>query len=208
MAGFFEGMFPPEMEAKMREAREQDRMVRESLKQEIDSFFLEISPDHLATFKMILGHVAEDGTGRLAAYYEGIASQTLVLKYNRCGGCGGPAHESAEDLLKSHDEETEEGEADPDPFSQDHPSGTPSFFDKPDGADVLHPELEHIGHTGALHPDTIKKMEELNLDDLREEGTNRILGFVCKNCKLVYPSIHDRSLKTDCHGCIQKAKWG
>jgi hypothetical protein len=207
MAGFFDGMFPPEVEAKMRQAREQDRMVRESLKLEIDNFFLDLSADNLATFKLILSTVADDTSGRLAAYYEGIASQTLVLKHNRCGGCGGPAHESADDLLKSHKEEKDEGD-EPDPFSLTHPSGTESFFDKPDGADVLHPEAEHIGHTGLLHPDTIKKMEELNLDDLREEETNRILGFVCKGCGLKYVSIHDRSLREDCDGCIQKTKWG
>lgn len=204
MAGFFDGMFPPEMEEKMRQAREQDRMVRESLKLEIDNFFLDLSADQLATFKMILSHLSEDPTNRLASYYEGIASQTLVLKHNRCGGCGGPAHESAEDLLASHEEEKDE----PDPFSEPHPSGTESFFDKPDGADVLHPEQEHIGHTGALHPDTIKRMEELNLDDLREEETNHILGFICKGCGMRYGSIHDRSLHDYCDGCIQKTKWG
>jgi hypothetical protein len=204
MAGFFDNILPPEMQEQMRQAREQDRMVRESLKQEIDSFFLDLSPDNLATFKLILSTIADDTTGRLASYYEGIASQTLVLKHNRCGGCGGPAHESAEDLLKSHDDDKEE----PDHFSEPHPSGTESFFDKPDGADVLHPEQEHIGHTGALHPDTIKKMEQLNLDDLREEETNRILGFVCKGCGLKYASIHDRSLRDTCHGCEHKSAWG
>lgn len=205
MAGFFDGMFPPEVEEQMRQQRDRDRMIRESLRMEIDNFFMEISPEHLATFKLIIQSMADDPSGRLAAYYEGVAAQTLILKHNRCGGCGGPKHESAEELLEAHEEK---GEGEADPFSQDHPSGTASFFDKPDGADVLHPDLEHIGHSGLLHPDTIKKMESLNLDDLREEGSNRILGFVCKGCGLKYVSIHDRELKKDCHGCLQKSAWG
>lgn len=35
-------------------------------------------------------------------------------------------------------------------------------------------------------------------------------GVVCKGCGLFYKSLVDRMIKgpDNCHGCIEKAKWG
>lgn len=63
---------------------------------------------------------------------------------------------------------------------------------------------------GDLTHEDLTNMEKYNLDDLREEDTNRLLGFVCKGCGLKYSSIEDRMVKEpdECHGCQEKARWG
>ena len=56
----------------------------------------------------------------------------------------------------------------------------------------------------------IAQMEEYNLDDLRDEITLQLIGFICKNCGLRYPSIKDRMLRPvdACHGCHLKSAHG
>lgn len=64
--------------------------------------------------------------------------------------------------------------------------------------------------------DRIKTMaEQYNLDDAWEDldlGGKRFLGWVCLNCKKMYPSIQDRAMKpadkAGCPGCVNKEKWG
>jgi len=213
--GFFDGMLPPEIQEQLREQRDKDQMVRESLRREIEGMFLELSPENLATLRLILRAIADEPSGRLAAYYEGIVAQTLVLKYNLCGGCGGDHGDNPESILEAHNESDDKPEKDSvedDAFSHPAPDGTGSIFEPRDEQteefDHIHPEVEHIGHTGLIHPDTQAKMNALNLDDLREEGTNRILGFVCKGCGLKYVSVEDRAIREECHGCLHKAAWG
>jgi hypothetical protein len=71
-------------------------------------------------------------------------------------------------------------------------------------------ESQTIVVAGDLTHEDLTNMETYNLDDLREEGTNNLVGFICKACGLKYSSIADRMVAEPdkCSGCIQKAKWG
>ena len=64
-------------------------------------------------------------------------------------------------------------------------------------------ETEHASIT----PETLKIY---SLDDLRDEDTGALLGYVCTKCGYRYPSVEDRMKRDpdDCPGCIQKTKWG
>jgi len=79
-----------------------------------------------------------------------------------------------------------------------------------------HPEVLDAHNQPSLFADArltdedIKNMKLYNLDDLRDEETEALIGFICKGCGMQYVSIQDRMLRAadTCGGCIQKAKWG
>jgi hypothetical protein len=69
-----------------------------------------------------------------------------------------------------------------------------------------------LGSVGPLTEAEQKLMDEYGLDDVREEGTMKLLGFICLNCKMRYQTIQDRMIEKPgvegCDGCMQKAKHG
>ena len=73
-------------------------------------------------------------------------------------------------------------------------------------------KVEDILPSSDLSVQDLANMSSYGLDDLRDEDTNELLGFVCINCGLRYVSIADRMLRPPgiegCSGCMQKAKWG
>lgn len=172
---------PEEMREEMRKRMEEHQLQVEDYYHSVQHLFDELNKDQLHTLRWILHNVSADETGKLASYYEGQVANMLQVKYSVCPGCG-----------KDHTEELLEQQAAP-----DQPTEKP--------AEVV-PQ-----HTGPSLTDEDKaKMEEYNLDDAYEAGSERFIGFICKGCGLLYPSIDDRMLKApdECHGCQQKAMWG
>lgn len=190
------------------------RMAEESQRLEQERFFVELTPEQLATFRLMMYNIVAMGDKGLplAAYYEGVAAQTLILKHNVCAGCGNkhddgdPRHGASESELEhAAPDGTESLFADPDQASQ-------AFEREPLAETYVDTTKELIGQTGLLPVEVQEKMVEYDLDDLRDEDTGAILGFVCNLCGLKYVSVEDRALRdpgpAGCEGCINKAKWG
>lgn len=63
-----------------------------------------------------------------------------------------------------------------------------------------------------LSEEDFADMEKYNLDDLRDEDTHDLLGFICKNCGMRYVSIADRKLRPPgvdgCNGCQLRSAHG
>ena len=212
MEAFFGGEFPSEMTEALKQHADREQMIREARRREVKDFIDSLDPDQLATLRLVIESVCDENSGRLGAYYEGVISQTLVLKFGVCGQCGQNHDDSPEALLEAHTEPEEKADPDwdfedADPIRKPGPLGTESLFSVPEEL-VIPPDVEHIGHTGKISAEVQAEMDRLNLDDLRDEDTGKILGFVCKACGHRYVSPHDRGLRELCHGCVQKTKWG
>lgn len=196
---FFGFPVPAEMMADMRARQARIEMHYISASHQIASLYEELSKDHLLALRMMLSGISNassDGEARrLAAYSEGVAAATLTQRFDVCSGCG-----------ENHDE----------PFLKeagigDEPKMEPSAPASM-GADQMtlfdmRPEVH-----ADLQPGDLEKMREYNIDDLRDESTLRLLGFVCLGCGQQYPSIEDRAKRPagveGCSGCQQKAAWG
>ena len=228
--GFFAALpLPPHMAEAMQRQRDQQIMGAEAEQLSIENFLDGLSAEDTATLRGIFHDLVYDTEGRLAAYYEGICVTMLRVKHDVCPGCGKPKHDTAESLLSNHgvsesgaDSATEEGAAS---SSNDgeiilkhrSPDGTESLFASPDAFDpkpldktFVDPKEELVGQKGMLMPEHLAKMNEYNLDDLRDEDSGIILGFICTNCGMRYQSIEDRMLREpdECTGCQQKSAWG
>ena len=79
------------------------------------------------------------------------------------------------------------------------------------------PKPEGVNDCAPLTDEQRRLCVVYHLDDLREEGTNRLLGFVCTGiegsrgpCGVTYPSIDDRMLRDPehCSGCFSRAAHG
>lgn len=180
-----------------------EQMKKESLLHDIQRLFIELDADQLNTLRSLLRYMSEDTSARLASYYEGVASQTLVLKFGVCGGCGRvhdeilpPEEEAAsiiEELNRIKKKEAEES------------LGDQAEATEPETADEI-----RAGWSNELTDADRLNMIQYNLDDLRDIDTNELLGFICKGCGLKYQSIQDRMLRAPdaCHGCFLKSAHG
>lgn len=179
----------PEQIAEMEEHQRHHEMMAEDYRHGVQALFTDLGRDHLTSMRgMLHSLAAADNDARLASYYEGLACAALYFKHGVCMGCGvNHDEQAAEALMPKTDED-----------------GTP----KPaEGSET--PALEGLAE---LTPEDFKNMQEYNLDDVRDEGTLRLLGFICKGCGARYVSIADRMLRPPgvegCGGCIERAKWG
>lgn len=194
-----------------------EMMRKEALQNEIQSLFVELSPDHLATLRFIFDQIREESHSVLSAFYSGMIAQTLILKHDRCPGCGQVHDDPLEHVVSeaTGTEPTHEATG----TKPVHEDSLVSIVHEYAGSGPL-PSVEDgfidftkelIGQVGEIPQAIRSKMDEYNIDDLRDEDPpHRILGFICKNCGMKYPSVRDRMLHEpdDCSGCIQKAKWG
>lgn len=114
-------------------------------------------------------------------FFDGVI-YTRLRREGRCTSCGGPDHDHAEFERMLLESRDEE---------------------EPESSEAL---IDGTHFTADQH----RLMAEYNLDDLRDEDTHELLGFVCLNCGMRYPSIEDRMLKPpdECSGCFRKAGHG
>jgi hypothetical protein len=114
-------------------------------------------------------------------FFDGVI-YTRLRREGRCTSCGGPDHDHAEFERMLLESRNEE---------------------EPESSEAL---IDGTHFTAEQH----RLMAEYNLDDLRDEDTHELLGFVCLNCGMRYQSIEDRMLKPpdECSGCFRKAGHG
>lgn len=127
----------------------------------------------------------------VAAYFQGLAVATLEFKFGPCIACGDD-HSTPAALIPEQAGPSKAAEG--------------SLTPPAPGEDLK------VGESGMLSVTQIENMQAYGLDDLREEDTGKLLGFICINCKAHYPSIKDRMMeppgKENCSGCVHKEKWG
>lgn len=205
---------PEEMRAQMEEHHNRTMMEMADARHQIAALFNEMSKEHLFALRMVLSGLANAETKseakQLASYYEGIAAAKLEHRFGVCPGCG-LSHEEelfgSEKTAEADGVEKEGIEVLADGVMRqsllmEGEAVQPSLFVDPDPREA----------PAELQPGDLERMEEYNLDDVRDEDTLKLLGFICKGCGLRYQSIEDRMRREagaeGCNGCIQKAKWG
>lgn len=227
--GFFSFMQPPpELVAAWQQERDRQHMANEAEQMAIEDLLGSLTPERLATLRVIIHDLGGDTEGRLSAYYEGVITTTLKLKFDKCPGCGMDKHDSLDSLLAEHGtggadnvssaSDASSSSSDEIILSASGPMGEESLFVNPDAAHstkslpdtYVDVSRELIGQKGLMTAELISDMNEYFLDDLRDEDTGAILGFICVKCGMKYPSIEDRKLKRpdECSGCFQKSMWG
>lgn len=136
---------------------------------------------------------------RVAAYLSGRITQRAQERFGICAACN-----------KNHDKEAEELLAPAAPVEKVEPDEKPPFVQAREKSDEVF--FTQIGSTEMLTPRELELMNEYGLDDLREEGTGKLVGFMCLNCKMKYVSIQDRMVsepgEANCTGCVHKTQWG
>lgn len=179
----------------MHNTMEQRRHAADVQRHEIRRFIHELKEDQLRTFIALLTGFAEEDGPDLANHFQGMATTILEAKFGVCWACV----ESPCVMTQAVDKMV----------------GIQTLVAAPGSTEPLIPDEVgcKIGESGMLSTLQIDKMEEYNLDDLREEGSNKLLGFICLGCKdMTYSTIGDRMLKPagkgNCPGCVNKEKFG
>lgn len=180
---------PEEMQA----AADRNAMKVEDFRRGLSRLFDETDQDKLVTLAQLfhmLSAMPNEHMPQMVSYYDGMITAKLQDRFDLCPNCGNH-HDEVPDDMKAEDKEPVVEENLP---RQPHP-------------DSLVTEVVH-----ELHPEDLAKMEEYNLEDVRDEDTLKLLRFQCKGCGMAYPTIEDRALTEPgvkgCSGCQQKAKWG
>lgn len=86
MSEFFSQLF--NQSAAAQRMREENIMRGDAFRHDIQRLFDELSVEHLMTLRRLLTLIAQQTDATLASYLEGVASTTLHLKHDVCGGCG------------------------------------------------------------------------------------------------------------------------
>lgn len=177
--------------AEMQAHLERQDMAIESYRHDVQRLFDELPKEHLLTLRIMLNQFTTEADSRLTSYYEGVVAATLAHRFDVCGGCG----------INHSDEVLDETAPDePDEDLAEVPMKAADLF----GISMVE------GGLSELSVEQFKQMEEYNLDDVRDETTLKLLGFICKGCGLRYVSIEDRMLRAPdaCHGCYLKSAHG
>lgn len=202
---------------------ERHRAGHEASQHAVNRLIVDMDADQLEAMELIFqGLSHSDNANMLAGYLAGRIATIRDFKFKVCAACG-----------RDHDAEAEavvEGTC-PSCGSTDpglHPAT------QADGGEVtlcshafhtpLPPHVAArrgipakrdwtpVGSTAKLAMWETEYMKEYSLDDLREEGSFALLGFVCLGCTQRYSTIQDRMIREPgvegCGGCKQKAKWG
>lgn len=195
MSEFFP--IPEEIRQHLIAQNDRHEMALDSYRHEVHRMFDEMSKEHLLTLRHIFHNMSDHS---LAAYYEGCVSTTLSIKYNVCPGCGVNHEEQMQEQLNKESEPMVTDGVTIQTL-QEFVNGEPGII-----LDPAQPPLFEVD----LTEDDYRNMKDYNLDDAREEGTGKLLGFICIKCGMRYQSIEDRMTKEpdECSGCHQKAMWG
>lgn len=190
----FEFLGPEQIAAAMQAQNERAEIAMESFRHNSQRLFEELDEVQLTTLRDMFHGISMSAESIMAAYYEGMASQLLKDKFNICQSCG--VNHDKEDLTPSDLllKQSTESIAWPSPGSDEQPV-LPLFEEMSDGQKEM--------------------MAKYHLDDLRDDESGALLGFVCtgvtgKPCGMTYPTIEDRMLKApdDCPGCQVRAAHG
>lgn len=177
----FSGDVPEDVRAAFQQQIDQQEMMGEVRRQDIERLFDEMSVEHLTTLRMILGDLAVENSGRYSSYLGGIAATTLHLKYKVCGGCG-----------KDHSLEINQPEPEPKP-------------ERPAAQEQL-----ELPFAGAESVELASKAlyDEYGVEPVPDEP-GKVRCIECGTISQSLDDRMLRKPKVDgCEGCQQKAKWG
>lgn len=209
----YEGPDPFAQAKEMREQAEQELLAR---KHEIRRLFTELKQEHLSTLSDLLGIIVSTGEAAPvnAAHFHALSKVYLETRFGICSACEKNHDLAIQELTPEIGGRPVLGMV-PDP---DYPVGILPLQAHPASvaASTAPPDLK-VGETGLLSVQQLANMEKYRLDDLREEETNKLLGFVCigypergVGCGMQYPTIEDRMLRSpeDCSNCHIRAAHG
>lgn len=184
------------MHQKARAHAERHRAMSEVAGHELTALLMSMTSEQLGTIAALLDTITvSPEPGAVAAFYVGRVATIRELKFGMCPHCGSK-HDDPSELLK------------------DQPIQAPPHIEARRNLDNQASDSiwVQIGSTDMLQAHELSLMNKFNLDDLREEGTGKLLGFICLGCQTRYVSIEDRIKQPPgpegCSGCAQKAKWG
>lgn len=220
----------------MQRQQEQARMTVVSIRHGIDRMLEGLNKDDLASFRLLMGHIAEGENYKLAANFDGQATALLKFKFKVCGSCGVDHDQEFQDALAAESKKLDKEDED----AGDKLFGAKKAPEKDVG--FIEPEVKDIGEalieeilsvsTDRIGEDLLMKISQYKarpplsqieydmmalygLDDLWEQDEDKnarpvFIGFICKNCKMPYTSIQQRMLKSvdRCDGCFLKAAHG
>lgn len=171
-----------DMPEELKEMIERQHMEAQADQADLDRVIETMQIDDLLVVRRMLRIVATNGA-HAAAFFDGQIYARLRAN-GLCVNCGQP----------DHDHEA---------LAQELADAAPPPVDEPAPGQLLIPGTEF---TEEQH----RQMAEYGLDDLRDEDTHQLLGFICLNCGMRYPSIEDRMLRNpdDCSGCHIKSAHG
>jgi len=157
----------------------------------------ELTEDQFGALSLIFDSISlADNPVRTASYMSGRITQRAQDRFGICAACNKNHDKEAEDLLA---EPVADDKTDKPPFVQAREAST------------------EVNFTAIGSRDTLTKVEddlmtEYGLDDLRDEDSRKLVGFICVNCGMKYPSIQDRMVRPpgaeNCAGCVHKTQWG
>jgi hypothetical protein len=160
--------------------------TREVMGHDLRRMLDEIPEEHLRTLIMVIDSITmSDKPERLGAYLVGRAASAMETRFKVCSACGSKHDDASELDVPLPVKARRKSEAsDWTPIGSKNPIG--------------------LNESGT--------MLLYGLDDLRNEETGELVGFICTNCQQRYPTIQDRMLQPPgvegCSGCQQKAKFG
>lgn len=190
------------------------RQSNESARHQIARMISEMPQDHLHALAILLGGICSGGGKGLAAFYQGQAVAALESRFNICTACGKDHDEQLAHLTGTAKPTWQERDAKEREALEKEVAKFSEFLFKSEKEAIAEVPDLRVGESGDLSAGQQEKMREYNLDDLREEETGALLGFVCLKCGKQYQSIDDRALDPDgkeremCEGCIHHTKWG
>lgn len=174
------------------EDADRHRQAHDVAAHEVNRLLEELTEDQLRALSFMIDGIAVAQEPRhIASYMAGKITMTQQHRFNICAACG---HNHEKELLGDDHQSIE-----PPAEEDDHES-------VPDG------QFTELGSVLPLAPFEGQLMEQYGLDDLRDESTGELLGFICLNCNQRYATIQDRMVNPPgvehCSGCVQKTKWG
>lgn len=201
---------PEEIRKQMEEHQQRAEMAADSYRHDVTRLFAELPLDQLMTLRNMLHQLVFDEDGRLAAYYEGQVSSALRFVHNVCPSCGVDHDKEAANFEPAPAEDTEANMAD-DLIGEYRQKAAEKADEEPPTD-----KLQSMLPTFDLTEEDLANMEKYHLDDMRDQDTHQILGFLCTGvgnqgaCGMIYPSIEDRMMRDPetCTGCQQRAAWG
>lgn len=196
MTAFFMGPSPEDIE--------QHRAVHAAAQHDVNRLLMDLPDAQLATLEMILTGIAQsDNAHSLAANLSGKIATIRDFKFSICAACGANHDEEAKKLIEEETSTAEDTVEVPEHVQARR---------KVDAQAENTEDWTLIGSSEQLKDWEVARMKEFNLDDLREEASFQLAGFVCLGCGMNYRSIADRMLRETgpegCTGCIHKMKWG
>ena len=168
-------------------------MAAQVTRNEVDRFLEEAPIEDIVTVRTLIRTVAADASA--ASFFDGIIYSRL-RREGRCTKCGGPEHDHELFAQQQSEQESEQPEEQPLPLAELSQDALEKLSEATDG--------EMLTATDRAN------MATYNLDDLRDEDTHELLGFICLNCGMRYPSIEDRMRRApdECSGCFMKSAHG